>query len=146
MTALLSETMQVGAMGIRFALEAGQSDGRATAFECHVPAGARMPAPHSHDAFDETNYGLAGVTTFTIDGREHELHPGEAVFVPRGAVHGFENRGDADASFLAVVTPGLLGPDYFREVRAVIAAAAGGPPDLAAVGEVMRRHGLTPAA
>ena len=110
MTALLSETMQVGAMGIRFALEAGQSDGRATAFECHVPAGARMPAPHSHDAFDETNYGLAGVTTFTIDGREHELHPGEAVFVPRGAVHGFENRGDADASFLAVVTPvGLPG-------------------------------------
>ena len=50
MTALLSETMQVGAMGIRFALEAGQSDGRATAFECHVPAGARMPAPHSHAA------------------------------------------------------------------------------------------------
>ena len=65
--------------------------------------------------------------------------------MPRGAVHGFENRGDADASFLAVVTPGLLGPDYFREVRDVIAAAAGGPPDLAAVGEVMRRHGVTPA-
>jgi len=43
------------------------------------------------------------------------------------------------------VTPGLLGPEYFREIAAVLAGAAGGPPDLAAIGEVMRRHGLTPA-
>jgi quercetin dioxygenase-like cupin family protein len=145
MPSLLSETIQVGALGIRFVLEAAASGGRATAFECHVPAGARMPAPHSHDAFDETNYGLAGVTTFTVDGRRIEVGPGEAAFVPRGAVHGFENPGEDDARFLAVVTPGLLGPDYFREVADVIAAAAGGPPDLAAIGDVMRRHGLTPA-
>jgi len=43
------------------------------------------------------------------------------------------------------VTPGILGPDYFRELAAIVVAAAGGPPDLAALGEVMRRHGLTPA-
>jgi hypothetical protein len=41
------------------------------------------------------------------------------------------------------VTPGILGPDYFCEVAAILAAAAGGPPDYAALGEVMRRHGLT---
>jgi hypothetical protein len=41
------------------------------------------------------------------------------------------------------VTPGSLGPDYFREVAAILDAAAGGPPDYAALGEVMRRHGLT---
>jgi hypothetical protein len=29
-------------------------------------------------------------------------------------------------------------------VAAIVDAAAGGPPDLAAIGEVMRRHGLTP--
>ena len=40
---------------------------------------------------------------------------------------------------------GVFGPAYFREVGAVLAAAQGGPPDLAALGEVMRRHGLTPA-
>jgi hypothetical protein len=39
----------------------------------------------------------------------------------------------------------VFGPAYFREVGAVLAAAQGGPPDLAALGEVMRRHGLTPA-
>ena len=40
---------------------------------------------------------------------------------------------------------GILGPDYFRDVAAVIDAAAGGPPDLAAMASVMRSHGLTPA-
>ena len=46
---------------------------------------------------------------------------------------------------LAIVSPGILGPDYFREIAAVVEAAVGGPPDSAALAEVMRRHGLTPA-
>ena len=44
------------------------------------------------------------------------------------------------------MTPGLLGPDYFRAVAAVLDASAGGPPDFAALGAVMKKHGLTPAA
>jgi hypothetical protein len=47
--------------------------------------------------------------------------------------------GDVDAKLLAIVSPGILGPDYFRECAAVVEAAAGGPPDLAALGAVMRR-------
>ena len=145
MPSTLSDTIRVGALSIRFVLDADDSDGRATAFECDVPANAAMPAPHSHDGFEETNYGLAGVTTFTIDGQQRELHPGEVVFIPRGAVHAFENRSADDAKFLAIVTPGVLGPDYFNEIGAVLSAAAGGPPDRTAIGEIMRRHGLTPA-
>jgi mannose-6-phosphate isomerase-like protein (cupin superfamily) len=141
----LSDTIRVGALSIRFVLGAAASGGRATAFECDVPANAAMSAPHSHDGFEETNYGLAGVTTFTVDGEERELHPGEVVFIPRGAVHAFANRSADDAKFLAIVTPGLLGPNYFKEIGAVLGAAAGGPPDWDAIGEVMRRHGLTPA-
>jgi quercetin dioxygenase-like cupin family protein len=140
-----SETIRLGAISVRFVLDAETSGGSATAFECEVPANAVMSAAHSHDGFEETNYGLAGVTTFTVDGEPRELHPGEVVFIPRGAVHAFENRSDADAKFLAVVTPGVLGPTYFNEIAAVLRAAAGGPPDPAAIGEVMRRHGLTPA-
>jgi len=60
-------------------------------------------------------------------------------------VHQFANHGDLDASALAIVTPGILGPGYFREVAEILDASAGGPPDLAAVAVVMRRHGLTPA-
>ena len=139
------ETIQAGPIAIRFLLEADQTRGALTAFECDVPAAAKVPAPHSHDAFEETIYGLEGTITFTVDGTDHDIAPGEAVFIPRGAVHGFVNRGDADARFLAVTTPGLLGPDYFREMGDMVAAAAGGPPDIEAIMAVMRRHGLTPA-
>ena len=144
MPSLPLETIRVGAIGVRFVLDAEASGGSATAFECEVPANAVMSAAHSHDGFEEINYGLVGVTTFTVDGEPHELPAGEVIFIPRGAVNAFENRHDGDAKFLAVVTPGVFGPDYFKEIAAVLSAAEG-PPDPAAIGEVMRRHGLTPA-
>jgi quercetin dioxygenase-like cupin family protein len=140
------ETLHAGPVEISFLIEAEDSGGSLSMFECLVPPSVQVPAPHSHDAFEETIYGLTGVSTWTIDGRVHEVGPGEAVCIPRGAVHGFANGGDSAATFLAVATPGVFGPDYFREIGAVLAAAEGGPPDLAALGEVMRRHGLTPAA
>jgi uncharacterized cupin superfamily protein len=108
-------------------------------------SGLDNAAPHSHDAFEETIYGLEGVTTWTVDGETIEMGPGEAVCVPRGAIHGFANHASADAKFLAIATPGVFGPAFFREIGEVLAASAGGPPDLAAVAQVMHRHGLTPA-
>ena len=142
--AIDDDTITVGALGVRFLVEAGDSNGTASVFECYVPANSRMPAPHSHDGFEETIYGLEGVTTWTIDGQTVEVGPGEAVCVQRGQIHGFQNHGDVDAKILCIATPAVFGPAYFREVGEVLAASAGGPPDLAAVGEVMRRHGLTP--
>jgi quercetin dioxygenase-like cupin family protein len=139
------DTITVGALSVRFLVEAADSNGTAAVFECYVPASSRMPVPHSHDGFEETIYGLEGATTWTIDGETIEIGPGEAVCVPRGAIHGFQNRTGIDAKFLAIATPGVFGPDYFHEVGELLAASAGGPPDLAAVAEVMRRHGLTPA-
>jgi len=139
------ETITVGAMGVRFLVQSADSAGGAAVFECYVPANARMPAPHSHDGFEETIYGLEGATTWTVAGETTEVGPGEAICVPRGEVHGFENRAGLDAKFLAIATPAVFGPAYFREIADVLAAAAGGPPDPAAIAEVMRRHGLTPA-
>jgi quercetin dioxygenase-like cupin family protein len=140
-----NDTITVGALGVRFLVEETDSNGSASVFECYVPAHARMPAPHSHNGFEETIYGLEGVTTWTIAGETVEIGPGTAVCVPRGQIHGFENHGSVDAKFLAIATPAVFGAAYFREVGEVLAEAAGGPPDLAAIGEVMRRHGLTPA-
>jgi len=80
------------------------------------------------------------VLTWTVEGTPIEVGPGEVLCIPRGAVHQFDNRGDVDASALAIVTPGILGPDYFREVAAVLDAATAGPPDLAAIGEIMRER------
>ena len=47
-------------------------NGTSSVFECYVPANARMPAPHSHDGFEETIYGLDGVSMWTIDGETVE--------------------------------------------------------------------------
>ena len=138
-----TQTILVGRIGIRFVVDAEQSGGALTVFECRVPAGAKVPVPHSHDAFEETIYGLDGVSTWTIDGDRVEIGPGDGVCIPRGIVHGFDNQGDADATFLAIATPGVFGPAYFREIGAVL--AGDGPPDPAAIAGVMRRHGLTPA-
>ena len=138
-------TIQLGPLRIDFLVEAGDSKGSLTMFECFVPSGARVPVAHSHDAFDETAYVLEGTCTWTIDGETGESGPGEAVCIRRGQVHGFENRGHEDVRFLAVATPGVFGPAYFQEVADVLAAAAGSPPDPVAIGAVMRRHGLTPA-
>jgi quercetin dioxygenase-like cupin family protein len=145
MTTATREEIGVGAMTIRFLVEGEQAAGSVAVFEFDVPAAAKLPAAHSHDAYEETIYGLEGVLTWTIEGDATDVGPGEVVVIARGAVHRFDNAGDVDAKALAIVTPGILGPQYFRDVAAVLDAAAGGPPDLAAVGEVMRRHGLTPA-
>ena len=142
---MTNDTITVGALGVRFLVEAEDSNGTAAVFECYVPANSRMAAAHSHDSFEETIYGLAGTTTWTIDGETVEVGVGKAVCVQRGQIHGFQNDGEVDASFLALATPAVFGPACFREIGALLAAAAGGPPDLAAVGDVMRRHGLTPA-
>jgi quercetin dioxygenase-like cupin family protein len=117
---------------IRFLVEGEQSGGALALIEFDVPASARIAAPHSHDGYEETIYGLEGVLTWTVEGEATDVGPGEVLVIPRGAVHHFDNDGDVDAKALAVVTPGVLGPGFFREVAAVLDAAAGGPPDRAA--------------
>lgn len=146
MSAGTREEVMVGGMAIRFLLEGEQTAGSVAVFEFDVPADAKIAAAHSHNGYDETIYGLEGTLTWTVEGEETEVGAGEALFIPRGAVHQFANRGDVDATALAIATPGVIGPDFFREAGAILEAAAGGPPDLAALGAVMRRHGLTPAS
>jgi quercetin dioxygenase-like cupin family protein len=143
MTASTREEIRIGQLAIRFLVESAESGGSVALFEFDVPAGAKVPVAHSHDAYEETVYGLEGVLTWTVDGVPTDVGPGEVLCIPRGVVHHFDNSHDADATQLAIVTPGVLGPDYFRDIAAIV--DAGGPPDLGAIAAVMKRHGLTPA-
>ena len=104
------DTIAVGPISIRFRIESSDSNGSVTVFECTVPPQVPVPAAHSHDGFEETIYGLAGVLTWTIDGDDIQIGPGQAVCIPRGAVHGFVNHGDVDATVLCIATPGVFGP------------------------------------
>ena len=138
------EALQIGPIGIRFLLTGDDSGGSASVFEFSVPAGERLAAPaHKNDAYEEILYGLEGVLTWTVDGTPIEVGPGQALCIPRGAVHRFDNFGNADVGQLAVISPAIMGPAYFREAAEVMSAAAGGPPDRAKMIEVFRRHGMT---
>lgn len=140
------ETIHLGPLTVRFLITGEISNGSIAAFEVTVPSGQRLAAPaHSHDHYEETIYGIAGVSTWTVDGRQIGVGPGQALCIPRGALHRFDNDGGQDARALCVITPAAIGPQYFRDAAGVINAAAGGPPDRAKMAEVMIRHGLTPA-
>ena len=137
------EIIRVGQVGIRFLLEAADTNGSVAMFEFTVPAGANVPVPHYHRAYDETIYGVEGVVTFTVEGKTVDIGPGETCFIPRGAVHGFDNWKQSDVKALAVITPALLGPDFFKEAAAIV--NAGGPPDVEKLKAVLLKHGLVPA-
>ncbi len=140
------ETIHVGPISIRFLLTGEDSNGSVAAFEFTVPHAQRLAAPaHSHDHYEETVYGIEGVLTWTVDGEAIDVGPGQALCIPRGAVHRFANNGSADVKAYCVITPAAIGPQFFRESAEVINAAAGGPPDRAKITEIMIRHGLTPA-
>jgi len=136
-------TIRVGQIEVRFLLESKETGGQLAMFEFAVPAGAKAPMPHYHESYDETIYGLEGIMTFTVDGKPTEIARGETCFIPRGVVHGFNNLKSSSAKALAVVTPALIGPAYFKEMAALV--SSGVPPDLEKIKAVMTRHGLIPA-
>jgi quercetin dioxygenase-like cupin family protein len=141
------EAIRIGPLGIRFLLTGEDTGGSVSVFEVTVPAGQKLAAPaHKNDAYEEVLYGIEGVLTWTIDGKPIEVGPGQAVCIPRGAVHRFDNFAAQDAKQLSIITPAIMGPAYFREANEVLKAAAGGPPDVVRMVEVFRRHGMTIAA
>jgi quercetin dioxygenase-like cupin family protein len=140
------EMIRLGPLAVRFLITGENSGGSVAAFELVVPGAERLAAPaHSHDHYEETIYGIDGVLTWTVDGRPIDVGPGQALCIPRGAIHRFDNNGSRDVTALCVITPAAIGPQYFRESAEVINQAAGGPPDRAKMAEILRRHGLTPA-
>ncbi len=141
------EAIKIGPLSIRFLITSEDSHGSASVFEFRVPVGQKLEAPaHKNDAYEEIVYGIEGVLTWTVDGTPIEVGPGQALCIPRGTVHRFDNLGSNDVKQLAVISPAIMGPAYFREAAEVISAAGGGPPDREKVMDVFRRHGMTVAA
>jgi quercetin dioxygenase-like cupin family protein len=140
------EIIRIGPLEVRFLLTGENSGGTLALFGVVVPGAQRLMGPaHSHDHYEETIYGIDGVLTWMVNGKQIEVGPGQALCIPRGAVHRFDNNTAQDAKVLCMVTPAAIGPQYFRETAEVLQAAGGGPPDRAKMMEVMLRHGLTPA-
>src|SRR3954471_20402478 len=68
------ETIRLGPLAVRFLVTGHDSGDSVAVFELMVPAAQRLMAPaHSHDHYEETIYGLAGVLTWTVDGRAFDV-------------------------------------------------------------------------
>jgi quercetin dioxygenase-like cupin family protein len=137
----MTETISFGGLELRFLQSKDETDGSLDLFEMTLQPEARMPVPHYHDRWDETVYGLAGVTTWRVDGNDVRVGPGQSVFIKRGIVHGFRNDTQQPAICLCILSPGVLGPAYFRDMLQLLSS---GSPDLAKMKETMVRYGLVP--
>ncbi|OAF10301.1 cupin domain-containing protein [Bradyrhizobium neotropicale] len=137
----MPEIINLGAVQLTFLQTKYDTAGSLDLFEMTLQPNARMPIPHYHDRWDETIYGLSGISTWRIDGNDIDVAPGETVFIKRGAVHGFTNRSPRPATCLCILSPGVLGPRYFKEMAALLLS---GTPDPAKLKETMLRYGLVP--
>jgi quercetin dioxygenase-like cupin family protein len=85
---------------------------RVSLIELHMPAGATTPL-HRQPYDDETLYVLEGRLTIHLDGVQHTVERGGAVFIPRETPHAL--RADKDARLLLYGLP--AGQErYFRAV------------------------------
>jgi quercetin dioxygenase-like cupin family protein len=139
----MPEIIDLGSLKLKF-LQSKDDDtaGSIDMFEMTLQPNARMPIPHYHDRWDETIYGLTGTTTWRVDGKDIDVTPGETVFIKRGIVHGFTNQTSGPTSCLCALSPGMLGPQYFKDMAGLLASGA---PDPARMKETMLRYGLVPA-
>ena len=72
------ETIRLGPLTVRFLITGKDSSGSIAAFELTVPGSQRLAAPaHSHDHYEETIYGMAGVLTWTVDGKQIAVGEGQ---------------------------------------------------------------------
>jgi quercetin dioxygenase-like cupin family protein len=136
------ETIRMGGLELRFLQTKDGTEGGLDLFEMTVQPNGRVPIAHYHQNWDETVYGLSGTSRWRVDSKEIDLRPGQSLFVKRGVVHSFRNDTPEPTVCLNILTPGILGPGYFREIAALLASGAPDPGQLKAT---MLRHGLVPA-
>lgn len=134
--------IKIGKISVTFLKSRHETDGAFDLFELIVPPSAFLNVPHLHRDYDETILGMNGIATWIIEGERFQVGPGQQLNIPRGTVHSYSNFHTTTSRMMCLLTPGLVGPEYFRELAAVI--QPDGPPDIAEISTVMARYGVIP--
>jgi quercetin dioxygenase-like cupin family protein len=121
---------------IEIVLDGDATGGELALMTLRMPPGAGSPL-HRHALESETLVVREGTLTVLREGERLELGPGEAVHLPRGALHSFVSEAGGVVDVLALPA-GLEG--FFRAVCALERDAP--PPDAAEVAAAVERHGL----
>jgi quercetin dioxygenase-like cupin family protein len=64
--------------------------------------GGRIPA-HRHDRIEHEQVVTQGAMELVLDGVARMVRAGDAVLIPAGCAHSYENRGDEPCEFICVV-------------------------------------------
>jgi mannose-6-phosphate isomerase-like protein (cupin superfamily) len=147
-------TGKLGAVGARFVMAGGPSEGRFSLVEHPiVPCGLAAPV-HLHTREDEFSFVLEGRWGFMLGSRVVYAEPGDMVYKPRDVWHTFWNATDRPARLLEIISPAgfeqlfveladLLSADPNNiEVAAALGAKYGIESDPAATARVAAEHGL----
>lgn len=142
----IARIIHVGGMTINFLMTHHETEGAFDAYEVTIPPSMQLLVPHMthlHPQCDETVIGIDGYTMWTVGGVSTRIGPGEQLFIPRGTSHRLINEESRSARILCVLTPGVLGPEYFDELACAMDCE--GPTDYVALGRIMTRYGVIPA-
>lgn len=71
---------------------------------------------HHHPEMDEIIYILAGEVEQWYEREKRTLKAGDVIYIPRGVIHGTYNSSNAEADFLAVLTPAKINGPMTVEV------------------------------
>lgn len=90
-----------------------QSDGLLGMYRWNMGPEPSGPSPHFHRSFAESFYVLSGSIRI-FNGKEWmDTRPGDYVYAPPGAIHGFRNE-SGPASMLILFAPGAPREGYFE--------------------------------
>ena len=79
-----------------------------------LPVGASV-SRHHHTETEEIYYILSGVGRMTVGGEARDVSEGDAIFIPRGAIHTLENTGEAPIKLLLVCGPAYSVEDHHMD-------------------------------
>ena len=121
-----------------------QTGGSLGLVEASVPPGGG-PVAHTHAHEDEIFYLLSGELEFLNGEQRYTARPGDVVFVPRTAHHGFRNTGIRPATMLFMYTPGGAENIFIEggdEPEPGKAAPFWGPERLPQLAELLVKYGI----
>lgn len=92
------------ARGARMAVLIGPADGadKLVTRRFLLAPGGRIPA-HRHDTIEHQQVVVRGEMVLRLADVEHVVRPGDAVLIPAGCAHAYENRGKEEVEFLCVI-------------------------------------------
>jgi quercetin dioxygenase-like cupin family protein len=68
-------------------------------------------SPHHNHDYEHENFVVEGTGRVFMDGRWHDLKPGDVVFVPANMEHEYANAGDTTFKFLCGIPVTRLRPN-----------------------------------